>query len=347
MKLHQASVIGLCLFFTFINYGIGQEMPPAQVSVVEVGKQFMAPKVSLKGNVIATKKGVIAAEVAGQIDDIALVGKRVEKNGSIASINPDALSWTLARAKANAESLKADLIFRNSEVDRFASLAKKKNASKTQLQQAIAVRDMLVQTINMAEADVNEAEKALLRSKVPAPYSGVITERMVEIGEYVSVGDPIARLVNTKQIEVALPTPLDYFSMLKPGDSLTVVRNSEEQLILPIRSIINVGDEQSRMVETRIDAAESNLVVGESVSVLIPVAIAQEQLAIPRDAIIIRGSQTFIYRVANNTAEQIPVDIQFTDDQWLAVSGNVRIGDQLITRGAERLQPGSPVVILN
>ncbi|GEM_PF-6040973 len=349
MKLRLINAVGFSLYFCFgcfisVN---AQEMPPAQVHVVKVGKQFMAPKVSLKGNVVALKKGVIAAEVAGQVDELALVGARLNKAASIATINADAPRWRLTRAQARLQSLKADLVFRDSEVERFSLLAKKDNASKNQLQQAISIKEMLVQDINIAETEVKEANKAIDRSKVPAPYAGVITERMVEIGEFVNVGDPIARLVNTSQIEIAVPTPLDYFSILKQGDNLTVIRTSEEQLNLPIRSIVNVGDTQTRMVETRLQATDTPLVIGESVSVLIPKAIAQERIAIPRDALIIRGNQTFVYRVSNDVAIQIPITIAFSDNDWLSVTGDVNAGDVLITRGAERLQPNSPVVVVN
>ena len=73
----------------------------------------------------------------------------------------------------------------------------------------------------------------------------------------------------------------------------------------------------------------------------------ESTLAVPRDALVLRRDSTTVYRIsADNTAERIAVETGISSGGWVAVSGDLREGDKVIIRGAERLRPGQPVTIL-
>ena len=74
--------------------------------------------------------------------------------------------------------------------------------------------------------------------------------------------------------------------------------------------------------------------------------VSGELVAIPRDALVLRGSEMFVLRVtADNTVEKISVDTGIGLGKLIEVIGDVFDGDRIVTRGAERLQPGQLVVI--
>ena len=67
----------------------------------------------------------------------------------------------------------------------------------------------------------------------------------------------------------------------------------------------------------------------------------------PRDALVERGGQTFIYKVNDEgTAEQLPADVRAVIGLWVGVGSGIAEGDRIIVRGAERLMPGQPVEIV-
>jgi multidrug efflux pump subunit AcrA (membrane-fusion protein) len=115
--------------------------------------------------------------------------------------------------------------------------------------------------------------------------------------------------------------------------------------MLPIRTVVPVGDAVSRMVEVRLSPTAGDWIVSTPVKVSLPKGPAVTAVAVPRDAIIIKGGSVFLYKVgANNMAERVEADVRATVGLWVALGGGVAPGDKVIVRGGERLQPGQPIV---
>lgn len=265
-----------------------QDMPPAQVEVVRLEAVELAPSIQLKGNVISLQDAILSSEVEGQLEDILFVGTKVEQGQRLAQINNEKSQWQLLREEAKLAGLVTDLEFRKSEVERFKVLASRDNASKTQLQRELASKQMLEQQILSAKADVAEAKRAIADSSIKAPFSGVLAQRHAQQGEFIRIGDPIVRLVNQSLKDISVPAPIRHQNLLSAG-MLVSVNYHSGQITLPIRQVVSIGDPSSRMVEVRLDASGSDLLVGDSVTVSLPKALPSEEVAVPRDALVIKG----------------------------------------------------------
>lgn len=323
-----------------------QDMPPAQVEVVRLEAVELAPSIQLKGNVISLQDAILSSEVEGQLEDILFVGTKVEQGQRLAQINNEKSQWQLLREEAKLAGLVTDLEFRKSEVERFKVLASRDNASKTQLQRELASKQMLEQQILSAKADVAEAKRAISDSSIKAPFSGVLAQRHAQQGEFIRIGDPIVRLVNQSLKDISVPAPIRHQNLLSAG-MLVKVDYHKGQITLPIRQVVSIGDPNSRMVEVRLDASGSDLLVGDSVTVSLPKALPSIEVAVPRDALVIKGSQTYIYSVdSESNAQQIAVKVRYADGPWLVLDGDVNADDLVVIRGAERLQPNSVVSVL-
>ena len=100
------------------------------------------------------------------------------------------------------------------------------------------------------------------------------------------------------------------------------------------------------MFEVRIAANDPAWVIGSPVRVALPNSDPRELVAIPRDALVLRGSEMFVLRVsADNKVEKIRVDTGIGLGELVEVIGKLSGGDRVVTRGAERLQAGQAVVI--
>ena len=340
-KLYKALAISAVWLLTS-SLG-AQEMPPPQVEFVTVQAMSLSPSIQLKGNVIALQDAVISSEVEGVLEDIQFVGNKVELHQSIGQINQDKLQWQVQREDAKLKGLLAELKFLESEVERFKKLASNDNASKTQLQRELATQDMVAQQILSARADLAEAKRALDMSSIKAPFDGIVARRHAQVGEFIRIGDPIVRLVNQNLKDISVPTPIRHQQLLKVG-MLVKVNYHDQLLEFPIRQVVRIGDQNSRMVEVRLDITGSDLIIGDSVTVFIPKAEPNVEVAIPRDALVIRNSQSFVYTIdANSKAQQVVAQINYADGPWIVLHGGVNAGDRVIVRGAERLQPDNKV----
>jgi RND family efflux transporter MFP subunit len=324
----------------------GQEFPPARVEVASAESRDMAPSVDVPGTVVSLNDSRIASEIEGVLTSLANVGDAVNKGDVIARINPRLIRLEVTRAEANVGRLESDLKYRQRQLERTEELAAKNSASKTLLDEALAQRDQAQHLLNDAKAALDLARENLARTNIRAPFAGHVTERLASIGEFVSVGEDVIRLVDTHRIEIALPASITLTRHIKPGMRVAV-RNGGVERRHAVRTVVPVGDAVSRMVEVRLSAEDSEWLVGTPVQVSLPGAAPVSTVAVPRDALVERSGQSFIYKVNDDdTAEQISVDITSIVGLWVGIAEGVAPGEKVIVRGAERLSPGQAVEVI-
>jgi len=237
------------------------------------------------------------------------------------------------------------MVFRNQEVARFQELSATNNASKARLSEVIARRDMLAQEIVQARVNLERAKGDLARTEIRAPFGGHVVTRLANKGEYINTGTEIIRLVDTLNREVVLPAPLAVIPHLNISETVNV-KSTVGEFDLPIRTVVPAGDPTSRMVEVRLSVSNQPWIVGTPVKISLPKDAPVRAVAVPRDALVLKGSSMFVFRITDdNKAEQIRADIGATVGLWVAISSGVNAGDKIVIRGAERLQPGQDVIV--
>ncbi len=321
------------------------DMPPAQVEIVEAARRQMAPQMEVSGSVISLNDSRISAEVEGPLLWVADVGAAVEEGDVIARIDDRLLAVAHRRAEAGLRRLEADLIFREEQVKRFTELAAGNNTSQARLDEAVANREMTRQQIADARALLDRTKGDVDRTLIRAPFPGHVVQRLANKGEYMTVGREVVRMVDTRNIEIAMPAPISITPYLKAGAAVEVVSQNGVHT-LPIRTVVPVGDGVSRMVEVRLSANADDWVVGTPVKVSLPKGQAINAVAVPRDAIIIKSGSVYLFKIGNDdTAERVEADIAATVGLWVALKSGIEPGDRVVVRGGERLQPGQAVML--
>jgi RND family efflux transporter MFP subunit len=327
------------------NPGWTQSAPPAPVAVDKARLDTFSAALWVSGTVISRHDARIAAETDGRVTWVAEVGARIGNEEPIATIDDTDLQLDLRDSKAQLESLHAQKRYQENNLNRLQELTASNNASINQLDEAQSMLDMTVQEIRRAEVAVAQIQRRIDQTRVLAPFPGVVVERMIQVGEFVSRGSPVARLVDTENREIRAQAPLAVSSFMREGLEVSV-KHGDRQSLSPVKRVIPVGDERSRMFEVRIAAEDPAWVIGSPVRVALPNSDPRELIAVPRDALVLRGSEMFILRVTtDNTVEKVTVDTGIGLGKLVEIIGDVADGDRVVTRGAERLQPGQTVVI--
>ncbi|MFC1690464.1 efflux RND transporter periplasmic adaptor subunit, partial [Pseudomonadota bacterium] len=276
---------------------------------------------------------------------VAEVGESIEEGKPVATIDATDLKLELQDNQAMLESLAARERYLKNNLERLKKLALSNIASENQLDEARAELDMIIQEIRRAEITAAQTSRRIDQTQVLAPFSGIVVDRRVQVGEFVGRGSQVARLVDTRNREIRAQAPLSVSEYLREGLEVSV-EHQELTTLSPVKRVIPVGDERSRMFEVRIAASNPDWVVGSPVRVALPNSDPRKLVAIPRDALVLRGSEMFVLRVtSDNTVEKVSVDTGIGLGNLVEVIGDVSGGDRVITRGAERLQPGQEVVI--
>jgi RND family efflux transporter MFP subunit len=322
-----------------------QQAPAAPVIVESAQRDTFSATLWVSGTVISQNDARIAAETDGRITWVADVGARIKKGEAIARIDAQDLHLELADSEAQLASLKAQLKYRDSSLQRFQKLTASNNAAATELDEAQSQLDITRQEIKRAEVSIAQIKRRIKQTQVLAPFPGVVAERLVQTGEFVSRGAQVARLVDTEHREIRAQAPLTVAGWIREGMQISVEHNQIESLS-PVSYVIPVGDERSRMFEIRIAANDPAWIIGSPVRIALPNSAPRELVAIPRDGLVLRGSNIFVMRVNDdNTVEKVSVETGIGLGGLVEVIGEVNQGDLIITRGGERLQPGQVVKI--
>jgi len=316
-------------------------------SPVELGEArvtAMTPTMQVAGTVISRSDAYLSAEVEGRLISVADVGSRVEAGDVIARVEDTRLRLQAEELEAERDRAEARLRFLAAELRRFERLAETNLAAASQIDQTRSERDIAEGDLAVVDSRLRQVEDELDRTAITAPFPGVVAERLSQAGERVALGTRVVRLVNPGDLEVVARAPLAYYRYMRPGDELAVVQG-DELLYAPVRALVSVGSEQSHVFEMRLDL-DASLPVGQTVRVTIPTADVREVLAVPRDALVLRGDGIAVFIVDDdNTARRIRVTTGIGQGDWIEVSGPIQEGDRVIVRGNERLRPGQTVSV--
>jgi len=336
----------LLLFALLTPFSISaQTPPPAPVEIDQARRDTYFSSLWVSGTVVSQHDARIAAETDGRITWVADVGSRIAAGGVIARIDDGDLQLTLNDNQAQLDSLRAQQRYQESNAKRLQQLAEQNNAAVNQLEEARSMLEMTAQDIRRAEVAVAQTQRRIDQTRVVSPFPAVIVERLVQVGEFVSRGAQVARLVDTENREIRAQAPLSVAGYVREGLEVSVQHQGQEALS-PVARVIPVGDERSRMFEIRIAASDPAWVVGSPVRVALPNSDPRELVAIPRDALVLRGSEIYVLRVTpDNIVEKVEVNTGIGLGSMVEVIGDVADGDRLIVRGAERLQSGQAVTV--
>lgn len=320
----------------------GSEKP---VVVAEATLRELAPVNWYTGTIISRERAKLAAEVSGRLLWVAEVGAQVDKGATVARIDGALMKEDLAERQADIARIRARLQFLEKETSRLQRLTKQNNAAQSQLEKTMSELASARSELKAAQARERRTAQQLERTDLRAPFSGVVTERLLRAGEWADDGSAVVAMTDPDLLEVQSWVSVSALPFIKMQSTLKLVIGGEAWQGT-VRTLVPVGDQRSRLYELRISLPERQWNVGESVRIAVPTAQAREVLAVPRDALVIRRNSISLFRVDDDlVARQVPVTTGIASGAFIEVQGDLKAGDRVVIRGGERLRDGQPVTI--
>ena len=318
-------------------------MPPPVVVIAAAELRQMAPSVDVPGTVVSRYDSRLASELEAKLVWIAEVGTIVKEDETVARLEDLTFKLYEMEAQSRVEREQARVRFLHSEKERLDQLAKKNLSAKSQLDQTISDLAIAESEEKMARAQLGLTQVAMHVTQIRAPFDGMVTERLRNIGERLNVADEVIRLVDPNSLEVVARAPLNTVNFIQEA-ALLELHNDFRQDEAPVRTIVPFGNPQSHMFEVRLDVDPAVWTVGESVRLSMPTAKIKEVLAVPRDALILRREGASVFKVnADMSVVQVNVITGLGDGNYIEVIGQLNPGDRVVIRGAERLADGMVV----
>lgn len=317
--------------------------PPVRVGIAEV--RTMSATTLVPGTVVSRNDARLAAEVQGRLISVLDVGSEVGRDEPVAQIEDTMLRLRHDELLAEVSRVKARLQFLEKEERRFARLAANNLAAATQMEQTRADREVAAGDLMVAESRLAQNENQLARTRIRAPFAGMVVERVLMPGEHVTEGSNVVRLVDQQNLEVIARAPLEYYRFVKPG---MVIQLSATGLAVPgtVRTVVAVGDENTHQFELRLDLEPGIFPVGQTLRAAVPISDAKEALVVHRDALVLRPEGISVFVVdPDNSVRQVSVSTGIGSGEYIEVLGDIAPGNRVVVRGNERLQPGQTVSV--
>ncbi len=347
MKLFQCNT-GLVLagLLLWLHSGIVQARSVEKpVVVAEAAMRLLAPVDYYTGTVISREQARLAAEVSGRLLWVAEVGDRVEEGGVVARIDDVLLKEDLAEREADVTRLQARLGFLKLEASRLQRLARSNNAAQSQLEQVESDRLAAKSELRAARARERRSAALLERTQLRAQFSGIVTERLLNAGEWADEGAAVVSMTDPQRLEIQGWVSVSALSFLKVQAPVEFEHNGEK-FEGQVRTLVPVGDTRSRLYELRVALPEGVWKVGESVRIAVPAMVQREVLSVPRDALVLRRDAISVFVIDGDAvAHRVAVIPGIASGPWIEVAGELSAGDLVVTRGGERLRDGQKVVM--
>ncbi|SKB65298.1 RND family efflux transporter, MFP subunit [Salegentibacter holothuriorum] len=353
-KLYIIGILGATSLF--FSCGDSQEenptkkAAPVEVTVntpTESDQSFL----TFSGKVEAVENATLSTRNMGYVTQInAKVGDEVKKGELLIAINNADLQ--AKRAQVNAGITEAQAAFNNARKDyeRYQALFSKNSATQKEMDDITARYEMAKARLEAARQQKNEINAQFAYSNITAPFSGVVTDKNVEVGDMANPGMPLLRLQVPGNFEVRASVPESEIASVTEGKKVEVLIKSSGETLEGVVSEISTSASNSGgqySVKIALDQNNAEIYSGMYASVQFPTTGDKtEMILVPETAIINHGDLQGIYTPSEqNTAILRWIRLGRKVGNKVEVLSGLSAGESYITSAEGKLYNGANLSI--
>lgn len=323
-----------------IAQGRGQpQQAGADVNVVAmtVVPRPITDRINLPGVVEPWVKYDIVSEVRGEVIEKPMDKGRAVKAGQvIAEIDPADYEIALDAAEAAYKNAEANRV-------RLEKLLEKKMVSKSEVDEIIAQAARY-------RAERDAARLNLKRCTIRSPIDGMIDDIMVERGQYVNAGQPVAEVMQVDRVKVTVGIPESDVSAVRAVDDFEADFDALDGKTYPARKhfLSMAGDPAARLydLELAIDNPDREILPDMFARVDIVKRQVPDAISIPLYAIVTRDDDQTVYVVNDDAAHVRKISTGIQEGWHIQVTDGLSPGDRVIVVGHRRVSDGQPVNVI-
>jgi membrane fusion protein (multidrug efflux system) len=344
--------------------GAKQNTPPPIPSVVTDTVELNNPTSYdiYPGNVIALNTVDLNCEVSGFITGIYFQeGQTVRKGQKLYEIEQSKYQVAYVSAQAYLKIAQSKFEITRKDAERYKQLGDKGMTTQQKLESSEADSKSAESEVDIAKATLQKAQIDLDHSIITAPFDGTIGISLVKQGAFVTAGqtklntvssnDPIAIDFVINEKEIARFAELENRKLTK-GDSLFTLALPNNKIFRYSGKILFLDravDMQTGTLKIRLQFPNPNRALkdGMSCNVRVENTFTEKVIVIPNKAIIEQMGEYFVYVVEQDTARQHKVIPGKVVGKKIIILDGLKVGEQIITEGIQKLRDGVAVQVGN
>jgi RND family efflux transporter MFP subunit len=361
----RISRLAICLILLFSPQGCGEKQEAATEQPVRGLRAYTVvakaesrarrfPSVLQPGDV-----STLSFEIGGQLKAVTLeVGQKIKLGDLLAEIDPLSLRTQVEQAGAGVQQAQAQLDNAEADFQRKQELVKRGVTTQAIFDQSRAGLLTARAQLDQARHQLELATHTLDRSRLLAPFAGIIARVDVKSFSQVTAGQPIVTLYNDDRFETSFLVPSPTFQSLIVGQAVDIKVADMPDLSLKgeIKELGSKAEQVSAFpVVVRLENSVTGLNAGMSVEVTIeePLIGGGSGFLLPLSVLAPEGGKElqstaiiFLYDAPSATVKKHKVTVGGVRDNHLVVTDGVGVGDIVASAGVSYLVDGQKVKLL-
>ena len=334
------------------------------------------------------KKGELSAQLLTGLIEIDKAAAEAQLRLAQAKLSQLQVSQVdqIKQAEARARNTKAQADYTAARLRRIDSLARQNTMTEDERQEAVAARDQAINAyqeaalawevaknsasavmdqakaeVAAAQEEVNRVQDQIVKHSIRSPFNGYLITEHTEVGEWVTKGGLVARVIELDLVDVQVFVPEDHLPHLEIGETARVEITALPEKVLAgrIEVIVPEADPQSRSfpvkvrLENSFDGERPMIRAGMFARVHLPVGRRGDATLVHKDALVLGRGTPLVLVVdpdASNpkggTVRPVHVMLGTAQGELIEVSGELKPGQKVVVQGNERLFGGEPVSIV-
>ncbi|MFL6198919.1 MAG: efflux RND transporter periplasmic adaptor subunit [Thermoanaerobaculia bacterium] len=326
--------------------GASFQPPPEAVTTVVAKQEVWPASLRAIGTVVASQGVTVSADLPGIVEKISFASGRTARAGEVLVV----LDTSQERAQLAAAESQRDLA--KLSLERMRGLSQQGIISQSDFDRAAA-------EARQGEARVGEIRATIERKVIRAPFSGVLGIRQVNLGQYLSGGDPVVSLQSLRPVYVNFSVPQQEVGSLQLGTEVRVTAQGQAPFepgrITAVDAVVNEAT-RNIQVQATFANADGRLRPGMFVETQASQGESTPVIALPASAVSYAPYGDSVYVVENikgpdgksfRGVRQQFVKLGGARGDQIAVVSGVKPGEEVVSSGVFKLRNGAAVQVNN
>jgi len=306
----------------------------------------------LKANGVleAQYRSLLSSETGGRVANwTAEIGERLAEGDVILEFDNELAALGVRQAEANLESARIAAAKQQRDSERFKKLHEQGDLSKNEFETTELARLSADAALAGAEAAAGMTQRSFNETQVRMPFRGRLASKLVEIGQSLLPGTPVAEVVSINPIRLMVGVSEEDLVRIKPGQDVIVRTVGWKERVFngKVHAVGIAADMATRQfpVEIHLPNPKVALKPGMAATAEIIIKSYKDVLVVPRDAVNFEGKKTTLYMVADNRAQLKEIYVRALNDRQVMIESGVKIGDTVIIFGQGGIKSGQRVSV--
>lgn len=320
MKIHQLMSLLLPLGLAAL-VSAQPALQTRRAELTELPREYR-----LDGVVEAVNRSTVSAQTRGEVLEILFdVDDVVQKGDLIVLLKGTEQQTLVVQAEADLKAAEAHLQEVRDEYQRIRGVFEKKLVSQSEMDRSSAALKAAQARQESATAQLQQASEAYGHTRVRAPYSGIVTDRHIEIGEIANPGSRLMSGISLDRLRIIVDLPQSLISSVRKGSEIRVQRPGNGYLAVQKVTIFPYANQGSSTFKVRLDLPDGTEGIFPGMFVKTAFTVGRSrQLLIPTAAVVYRSELTGVYVIGPEgriSLRQIKVGRKWNDDMIAVLSG--------------------------